>query len=120
MGGCTESHNSEGAMAVHRRARISFFYLAGYLIPTGLGLLVVPDIVLKLTFSNGNYGDIMPRVCGTVMLGLGIIVVQFIRLGIDSMYLTAVGVRVMFIAVFTFLYFRSSDPFFLVVIGVVS
>lgn len=107
-------------MASHRRARLSFFYLAGYLIPTGLGLLLAPDLVFKLTFSNGHYGDVMPRMAGTVALGLGIIVVQFIRHRIEVLYPTAIGVRVMFIAIFTVLYFRSGDPFFLVVNGVIA
>ena len=37
----------EGSM---RRTRISLFYVIGYLIPGGLGLLVAPQLALKLLF----------------------------------------------------------------------
>jgi hypothetical protein len=103
-----------------RHARLSLFYLAGYLIPTGLALIFAPDLTFKLLFSNGHYGDVIPRVAGGAFLALGILVVQIIRQGIDSLYLTMVGVRVMLVGLLVSLYVYARDPFFLVVTGVVS
>jgi hypothetical protein len=87
---------------------------------TGVSLLAAPELALRLLFSNQTYGAVMPRMAGALCLGLGMLVVQIIRKRIDSLYPTLVGVRVMFCAVWLWLYFLSSDPFFLVVFGVVS
>ena len=43
------------------RTRLSLFYLAGYLIPAGLLLLFAPTFALRLLLSNGEYGDVFPR-----------------------------------------------------------
>ena len=49
------------------RTRTSLFYLVGYLIPTGLGLMFAPRLMLKLLLSNGRYDDIFPRFAGRWM-----------------------------------------------------
>jgi len=102
------------------RTRLSLFYLAGYLLPTGLLLLAAPDLALKLLFATGQYGDVFPRVGGGLMLGLGVVVLQIIRHRVAVLYPTTVAVRLMFLAIFGWLYARTSDPFFLVVMGVVG
>src|SRR5258706_309275 len=46
------------------RTRFSLFYLAGYLIPAGLLLLLAPTFSTRLLLSNGDYGDVFPRLAG--------------------------------------------------------
>ena len=73
--------------AVSRRAddarnllqRLTFIYLASYLLVGGSGLLVVPELTLRLLLSNGSYGDVMPRLVGVFMIALGGAVLEFVR-----------------------------------------
>src|SRR3954463_1886082 len=102
------------------RARMSLWYPAFYLTMTGVTLLASPHLAMKMLLSNGEYGEVMPRMAGALALGLAVIVVQIIRKEIDSLYPTLVGVRVMFCAVWIGLYLLSRDPFFLVVFGTVA
>jgi hypothetical protein len=44
--------------------RLSFIYLATYLLVGGLGFLLVPEMILRLLLSSGSYGDVMPRLVG--------------------------------------------------------
>lgn len=102
------------------RTRLSFIYVASYLLGSGLALLVAPQFALKLLFSNGDYGDVLPRMAGALCIGLGVLIVQMIRLKIDGLYATTVFIRFFFIAVWIWLYVKSGDPFFLSVAGVVG
>ena len=101
-------------------ARASLFYLAGYLLPTGAGLIVLPDQVTRLLGSTGEYGTILPRAFGLMLVGIGIIVVQLIRHEVAVLYSTTVAVRSVFLAGFAWLYWMSRDRFFLVVFCVVA
>jgi len=103
-----------------KKTRISLFYLAGYLIPTGIGLLFTPSITLKLLMSNGDYGDMFPRIVGMLLIGIGIIAVQLIRLKNYILYPTTIFVRIFFCICFVFFYFINRDPLFLVMLGVVA
>jgi hypothetical protein len=102
------------------RARLSLFYLAGYLIPAGFFLLLVPEFALKLLFSNGRYDDVFTRMTGMMLIGLGIVVVQIIRYRIEILYPTTLAIRAFFVAVLLGLYRHSNDPFFLVLVAIVS
>jgi hypothetical protein len=101
------------------RTRLSLFYLAGYLTFAGLALLLVPTFALKLLLSNGEYGEVFPRLAGMLLLGLAILVIQIIRHRIEVLYPTTLVVRLFFLVVFAYLFLSSSDPFFLVVFGIV-
>lgn len=103
-----------------RRSRLSLYYLAGYLLPTGLGLLLAPRLVLKLLFSNGDYDDTMPRFAGAVIFALGILIVQIIRHRVDTLYTTAIFARVFLSASMIGFYVYSRDPFFLIVLAVIA
>ena len=110
-------------MYIHvvRRTRLSFFYLAAYLVGAGVALVFVPSVALKLLFSNGNYGDVMPRLLGVVLLALGLIVVQIIRHRVEALYTTTLGVRVIIVGVLVALFIYSRDPLFIsltVVVGI--
>ena len=101
------------------RTRLSLYYLAGYLTFAGLALLVVPSFALKLLLSNGDYGETFPRLAGMLLIGLAILVTQIIRHRIEVLYPTTLVVRLFFLVVFAYLFLSSSDPFFLVVFGIV-
>ena len=58
-----------------KKARFSLFYLAGYLIPAGLLLLLAPTFSTRLLLSNGNYGDGFPRLAGILLIGIGVLLV---------------------------------------------
>ena len=103
-----------------RRTRISLFYVIGYLLPGGLGLLVAPQLALKLLFSNGTYSDVMPRMVGLMMLALGVFVLQIVRKKIEALYLTALAVRSAMLPVLMWFYAASRDPLFAALLGIVG
>ncbi len=110
-------------MYIHvvRRTHLSLFYVAAYLVSAGVALVFVPSVALKLLFSNGNYGDVMPRLLGVVLLALGLIIVQIIRHRVEALYTTTLGVRVIIVAVLVALFIYSKDPLFIsltVVVGI--
>jgi uncharacterized protein YjeT (DUF2065 family) len=103
------------------RTRLSFFYLAAYLLGAGVALAFAPSLALKLLFSNGNYGDVMPRLLGVILLALGVIIVQIIRHRVEALYLTTLGVRVIIVVGLVALFIDSKDPLFIsltVVVGI--
>ena len=51
--------------------KIMLTYVASYLFVGGIGFAFVPALTLRLFLSNGDYGDIMPRVVGMFMMALG-------------------------------------------------
>ena len=102
------------------RTRLSLYYLVGYLIPAGIALITVPQIALKLLLSNGNYGDVLPRLLGVVLLALGIIVLQILRLRADVLYSTTLIARAVILACLIGLYVYVRDPLFLTLLGIVG
>lgn len=109
-------------MAARRLTHLSLYYPLSYLVPAGVLFLAAPQLALKLFFSSQPqaYGDIMPRMAGALTLGLGLLVAQVIRLRLDALHATIVGVRVLFVAVWLWLYARSADPFFLALAALVG
>jgi uncharacterized protein YjeT (DUF2065 family) len=103
-----------------RRTHLSLYYLATYLIFAGIALIVAPGLALQLLLSNGSYGDVMPRLVGVVLFALGVFVAQVVRLHLEQLYATTLAVRVVILAVLVWLYAASSDPLFLVLLGVVG
>lgn len=109
-------------MYIHdvRRTRLSFFYLAAYLLGAGIALIVAPSIALKLLFATGHYGDVMPRLLGVVLLALGIIIVQIIRKQVEALYTTTLIVRAFIMVVLLGLLIYSGDPLFISLMVVVG
>jgi len=99
--------------------RLTLIYLATYLIIGGCGFLVAPALALRLLLSNGAYGDIMPRVVGLFMFVLGGVIVEFVRARDYRYYLYTIVARSFIVAVMTALYFKASDPLFLVLDAIV-
>jgi hypothetical protein len=102
------------------RTRLSLYYLASYLTVAGLALLLVPSFALNLLLSNGDYGEVFPRLAGMLLLGLAILVSQIIRHRLEVLYPTTLIVRLFFLVVLAWLFAIGSDPFFLVVFGIVA
>ena len=75
---------------------------------------------LKPLLSTGEYGEILPRLAGLLFLGLGIIVVQIIRLEVTFLYPTTLALRAVFFVGFVCLYIMSRDPLFLVLLAVLG
>ena len=103
-----------------KRTHLSLYYLVGYLIPAGIALITVPQLALKLLLSNGTYGDVLPRLLGVVLLALGIIVLQIIRLHVDALYSTTLIARSVILVCLLGLYIYARDPLFLTLLGIVG
>jgi len=102
------------------RTRLSLFYLAGYLLPTGIGLYFAPQFFMKLLLSNQHYSDAFPQFAGILLVGLGILVVHVILYGSPVWYRGTLIVRlVLWIGIFG-IWLKARDPFFLVVLGVLG
>ncbi len=102
------------------KTRLSLYYLVTYLSLTGLGLMVAPAQVMAMLMTTGEYGDVMPRFVGILMLALGLLVSQIIRFRVEPMYPVTVLVRLLIWVFVLWLYLRSGDPFFAAVLGVVG
>jgi uncharacterized protein YjeT (DUF2065 family) len=102
------------------RTRLSLYYLAGYLFPTGLALLFAPQAFLKMLFSNQQYSDAFPQFAGVLLIGLGIVVLTVIRYGSPIFYRMTLILRLVLWAGIFGIWLRSQDPFFLVVLGVLG
>jgi hypothetical protein len=94
--------------------RLTFIYLASYLLVGGLGFLVVPELTLRLLLSNGSYGDVMPRLVGVFMVALGGAVLEFVRARDYRYYRYTIVARTFIVLSLTALYFKARDPLFLV------
>jgi len=103
-----------------KRTHYSLYYLIGYLIPGGLVLLLAPQLALKLMFSTGQYGDVLPRFAGMLMVALGIIVMQAVRHRLEVLYPTALIVRSGMLPIMLGLYLYSGDPLFITLLIIVG
>ena len=100
--------------------RATLAYVGFYLLSGGLGFAFAPAPTLRLFLSNGEYGDVMPRVVGMFMLALGAFVAEFVRRSDLSYYTYTVVVRSLIVVFLLFLYVRSRDPLFFVVLAIVT
>jgi hypothetical protein len=102
------------------KTRLSLLYLGSYLVLIGLGLLLVPQATLKILQSNRSYDDVMPRVAGMLMSGLGLSIFGMIRARSSELYPATLFMRLYFIACFVVFYLITRDPMFLVLIAIVG
>jgi uncharacterized protein YjeT (DUF2065 family) len=105
--------------AMNHLQRLTFIYLASYLLGGGLGFLVMPELTLRLLLSNGSYGDVMPRLVGMFMLALGGVILQFVRARDFRYYQYTIVARIFIVVAQTALYFKTRDPLFLVLDAIV-
>jgi hypothetical protein len=100
--------------------RLSLFYLCTYLLIGGLGLLLFPTLALALLLSNGHYDDVMTRVAGMVLAGLGLVIYGIIKTRSEALYPFTLQVRAFFVACIAAFYAMTRDPLFLVLLGIVG
>ncbi len=101
------------------KTRLSLFYLAGYLWFGGVGFLFSPNDVARLFLSNTDYPAVILQALGMFMIGLGIIVVQIIRLHTRVLYPTTLIARLFFVTCLLYFFLSSGNPFFLVLFCIV-
>ena len=102
------------------RTRLTLVYPLAYLTTAAVGLLVMPGFTQRMLLGNVEYDAIAMRFAGVFILGLAILVAQIIRLRIDALYSTLVGVRVVFCAIYIAMYVQTGNPFFLAVLAIVG
>ena len=103
-----------------QKTRLSFYYLAGYLTLGGIGLLLFPQMAADLFLSNVEYDSVMLRMVGMLLIGIGIIIIQFIRHNVTELYSTTLVVRLFFCVCLVAFYFMTKNPFFLVILAIVA
>jgi hypothetical protein len=103
-----------------RRTRLSFYYLAAYLLGAGTALVFAPSLALRLLFASGHYGDVMPRLLGVVLFALGLVIVQIMRHRLEVLYTTTLVLRAFIVAVLVGLLIYSRDPLFIALLVVVG
>jgi len=102
------------------RTRLSLYYLGGYLVVIGFGLLAAPHATLALLQSNGDYGDVFPRVAGMLMSGLGLSIFGMIRARSHRQYPATLLIRTYFLVCIAVFYAMTRDPLFLVLAAIVG
>ncbi len=98
----------------------SLYYLGSYLTIIGFGLLFAPDGTLRILQSNGEYGDVFPRIAGMLMSGLGISVFGIIRARAAELYPATLFIRLYFLICIVVFYMMTRDPLFLVIFAIVA
>jgi len=102
------------------KTRLSLFYLATYLLLTGIVLVAAPKQALELLGAERTYDAVFVRSNGAFMIALGTLVAQIIRHRVQALYATTLVVRVMFLSVFAWLYALTHDRLFIVILAVVG
>ncbi len=101
------------------RTRLSLSYLAGYLLPAGILLLLVPEWATRLLLSDRTYDYAPFRLAGVLLIVIGILIVQVIRFRVEAMYSTTLVARGLISATLLWLFLTTGDPFFGVILVVV-
>jgi uncharacterized protein YjeT (DUF2065 family) len=94
--------------------------VAGYLVLSGLALLISPRVALAAMLSNTDYGNVMPRWVGMLSVAMGTLVGQIVRLRVAALYPLSFFMPAAMLVGFVGLYLQSSDPLFLSVSAVVG
>lgn len=101
--------------------KFGFIYLISYLAFGGTGFALMPEITLRLFQSTGDYGTIIPRVAGMIMMLLSYILFSIFKKGYwPEFSIVTIKARVPAIIFVFYLYFISNyDPLFLVLNGII-
>lgn len=102
------------------KTRLSLFYLGSYLVLIGFGLVFAPHGTLKILQSNRDYDEVMTRIAGMLMSGLGLSIFGMIRARSYEQYPATLLMRVYFITCFVVFYSMTRDPLFVVLTGIVG
>jgi hypothetical protein len=75
---------------------------------------------MKLLFANHEYSDAFPQFSGTLMIGIGIVVVHVILYGNPLLYRMTLLVRIPMWLCTLAIYLHTGETFFLVVLAVLG
>ncbi len=101
------------------KTRLSLYYLATYLLFGGFGFLLTPRLATKLLLSNADFDTMILRVMGMLMMGLGFLIVQVIRLRVSVLYAsTLIMLGVFGICLMAF-FMMTYNLFFLTILVIV-
>lgn len=101
------------------KTRLSLYYLATYLLFGGFGFLLTPRLATKLLLSNADFDTMILRVLGMLMMGLGFLIVQVIRLRVSVLYAsTLIMLGVFGICLMAF-FMMTYNLFFLIMLVIV-
>ncbi|NET10675.1 MAG: hypothetical protein F6K16_39490 [Symploca sp. SIO2B6] len=98
--------------------RYSLVYPAIVLLSAGAGLLFSPSQMLILLMATGTYETAFIQLAGMFMVVLSVFVIQAIRYQFRPMYVWAVFLRLFVGACLIWFYRQTSDPFFLIIFGI--
>jgi hypothetical protein len=113
-------HTRTDRHATAERTRRTLIYPAIYLIGGGLGLLLWPDLMLRLLLVTGHYDLAFPRFAGAICVGLGLVVVQIMRRRVIVLYPTLIWARVFMCTCYAALAIDYHERFFWVIFAMVG
>ena len=102
------------------RTRKSLFYVVFYLLQGGLAFLLAPAHALALFGSTGDYREAPVRFVGVLLLTLGFVVFQLVRLRAEPMYGATLAARTLILPGLAALYLAYGDPLFAALCGIVG
>ena len=95
--------------------KVTLTYITTYLAIGGIGFSLFPSQTLELFFSNGDYGDVMPRITGMFMCALSFFIFRILRNEDWKYYSATIYVRSGIVLFLFWVYYKASDPMLLVV-----
>lgn len=101
--------------------KFGFIYLISYLVFGGLGLSLLPALTLQLFLASGDYGTIMPRVAGILMLLLSYVLYNIFQRGYWAEFspITLKARIPLILFVFYLYYISNYDPLFIVLNAII-
>lgn len=103
------------------RTHTSRFYLVAYLFPLGGGLLISPTATFRALGSKSEHASAPWRLFGGVLFTLGVVVlVQMIWKHQSALYVITVIVRLLFVALFSYLAGKTKNRAYFVILAVLG
>ncbi len=93
--------------------KLSFYYIAGYLGLTALGLIFISTQFQELLFASEVYPSVPMRFAGMFALLLSIVVFQLARKELWQMYPTSLFARFFGIIILISLFLKTHNPIFI-------
>ncbi len=101
------------------KTRLSLYYLATYLLFGGFGFLLTPTLTTTLLLSSEDFDNMILRVLGMFMIGLGFLIVQLIRLRVNVLYASTMIMLVVFCVCLIAFFMMTYNLFFLTLLVIV-
>lgn len=95
--------------------KLTLTYLVIYLAVAAVGFALLPSQFMELFQSNGDYGDVMPRLVGLMMGALSFLIFNIIRNEDWHYYVVSIYVRTVIVLFLFYLWVISDDPMFLLI-----